>query len=225
MGKRHFDAEYLERATLADGSEVILRLVRPQDKELFRRGFKAMSERTRYYRFFGYKKHLNHSELEYLTELDHDNHFAIGAMSVLPDGSEEGLAVARFVRLSDEPDTADPAIVVVDHAQGKGLGRLLFLRLVAAARERGIVVFRSEVLAENKVMRKLLYETAEGQVEEHPEGEGVLVIKLALPDVRAADPPDTERGRDAAYRLLSYAAQGLVRVAQVLHLLPRVDLG
>jgi hypothetical protein len=42
--------------------------------------------------------------------------------------------------------------------------------------------------------------------------------------VHAADMPDPDRSKWPGYRVLTLAAQGLVRVAQVLHLLPRGDM-
>ncbi|HWB75178.1 MAG TPA: GNAT family N-acetyltransferase, partial [Nannocystaceae bacterium] len=50
----------------------------------------------------------------------------------------------------------EPAIVVVDGMQGKGLGRILMEHLVEAARERGVKRFRSEFLAINQPMKELL---------------------------------------------------------------------
>ena len=38
--------------TLRDGSRVLIRPVRPEDKDLFVRGFSELSERSRYRRFF-----------------------------------------------------------------------------------------------------------------------------------------------------------------------------
>ena len=68
----------------------------------------------------------------------------------------EGLGVARFARLADQPEVAEPAVTVVDHAQGKGLGSLLLTRLAAAARERGIERFACEFLAVNEPIRYLI---------------------------------------------------------------------
>jgi len=76
---------------------------------------------------------------------------------VREDGSEgDGVGIARFIRLADEPDVAEPAIVVVDEMQGHGLGRLLMERLIEAAVERGVKRFRSDFLAINRPMKELL---------------------------------------------------------------------
>ena len=138
---------------LKDGTEVILRTVLPADKLLLAHGMDNFSPASRYQRFLGARADLSTTDLRYLTEIDGVDHFAIGAL-VWPD---EGIGVARFVRFDHEPGTAEPAIAVVDSYQNKGLGRLLFNRLIGAARERGIQRFCGSMLSGNKPMSSLLH--------------------------------------------------------------------
>ncbi len=157
MTALRFDASWSEDVELAGGTRVRLRPVRPQDKEAIASGLARLSPESQYLRFFTSKPRLTDHELRYLTEVDGLDHFAIVCALVEPDGSEgEGIAVARFVRLPDDPEVAEPAIVVADQMQGKGLGRILMQRLVDAASERGVLRFRSEFLAVNKPMKELL---------------------------------------------------------------------
>ncbi len=143
---RHFDAAYAERVTLADGSHATLRMIRPSDKPQIVDGLGRMSETSRYRRFLSAKRSLSESELRYLTEIDGENHVAIVALEA--DGGEtRRIGVARFVRLSEEPTSAEAAVTVTDENQGKGLGRVLLQRLVAAAVElraagRGVLAVR-----------------------------------------------------------------------------------
>src|SRR5262249_43108134 len=90
------------------------------------------------------------------------DHFALGAVVEHADGHEEGVGVARFVRLADNPLAAEPAVTVVDDFQRIGLGRLLFDRLLCAAAERGVHELRALVLAENKPMLALLSKLGPG---------------------------------------------------------------
>jgi GNAT superfamily N-acetyltransferase len=162
MPAQHFTFDYTEHAVLRDGTPVLLRLLRPTDKALLLAGFHLLSPESRYARFFTPKTSLSDDELHYLTELDHQDHLAIGAASER-DGEQTGLGVARFIRFADRPDTAEAAIAVADEVQRKGLGRLLLLRLIAAARERGIARFRFEVLSSNAGMTALIAEIAPSQ--------------------------------------------------------------
>ena len=107
---------------------------------------------------------MNDATLRYLTDVDCVDHVAIVALTESLDlKTELGLGVARFVRLADSKDCAEIAVVVVDDMQRKGLGALLLATAVVAARERGILKFRGEVLAENRPIIHLLeIDLAEG---------------------------------------------------------------
>jgi GNAT superfamily N-acetyltransferase len=148
-----YDEHYGERITLRDGTIALLRLVRSEDKALLVDGFEHLSPQSRYRRFFAAKKLLSDRDLRYLTELDGSNHLAIGAVD--PSG-KQGLGIARFVRRRDEPEVAEAAVAVRDDLHGRGLGRALLERLAAAAYERGVRSFRSEILASNREILALV---------------------------------------------------------------------
>jgi len=198
-----FDADYREPAALRDGCEVVLRLIRAEDKELLHTGFLGLSHESRYRRFFSSKHDLTAEELRYLTEVDGVRHFALGAVSA--DGAE-GLGVARFIQLDGEPGVAEAAIAVADHAQGRGLGSLLFQRLVAAATERGVKRFRCEMLGTNAGMAELARSLA--TVTSVHVSSGVMRMELDLP-VLGPQHPATEPPREASlYRLFELIAKG-----------------
>ena len=213
-GPRFFSRDYLEHAVLSDGMAVELRLVRPEDKELLRAGFDRLSPESRYARFLAPKSSLSDDELRYLCEVDHENHLAIGAVREHretdpgPGAGPVGMGIARFIRLPDPPNTAEAAIAVADEAQHRGLGRLLFLRLVAAAAERGIERFRCEVLGSNAGMSGLLAQIAPDRSVEV--GSGVMSIELALPSVAPTEPPAGAPLQTPMYRLFRAAAQNAV---------------
>ncbi len=213
---QHFTADFVERTTLRDGTPVVLRLVTGDDKELLRREFERWSSHSRYARFHTPKERLTEDELRYLTEIDQENHFALGA---LRDGGDEsgeqvGLGIARFIRLPDvpgEPATAEAAISVSDEAQGKGLGRLLFLRLSAAAAERGIERFRCFVLSSNPSMKALIEAISPDHTTEIESG--VMSIDFALPEIQP-DVAPAARPEGGMYRLFRAAAEGAVQLTR-----------
>lgn len=184
---RAFGPDWVEELVLRDGTRVRLRIVRATDKERLVAGLARLSPQSRYLRFFTDKQRLSDAELQYLTELDGEHHFAIGASRVEEGGDEgEGLGIGRFVTLPDEPTVAEPALAVVDHAQGLGLGRVLLLRLVAAAAERGVKVFRCDFLAINRGMQALL-EDVSPDVCFRSDGP-VVTAEFRLPNVPADEP-------------------------------------
>ncbi len=207
---RFFSLDYLERAVLRDGTEVQLRLVGSGDKELLRAGFDRLSPESRYARFLAPKSSLSDDELRYLCEIDHEHHFAIGALRDGEAGSAApvGLGIARFIRLPDPPVIAEAAITVADGVHHQGLGKLLFLRLVAAAAERGIERFRCEVLGSNTGMAGLLAQISPDRSIEV--GSGVMSIEIALPNVTPTQPPTGEPLQSPMYRLFRAAAQNAV---------------
>jgi acetyltransferase len=205
---RHFTADYAERATLRDGSHVVLRLITLDDMDTLRRGFDKLSPESRYARFLVPKTRLSDEELHYLCDVDQEHHFALGAIREEGDGQGGpiGLGIARFIQLPDvEPPTAEAAIAVADEVHGQGLGRLLLLRLAAAAQERGIERFRCDVLCSNASMKALIDQLApERSVEV---GGGVMSIDFRLPEV-TADSAEAPAG--ALYRFFRAAAEGVI---------------
>jgi nucleotide-binding universal stress UspA family protein/RimJ/RimL family protein N-acetyltransferase len=136
---------------LADGSRVLIRPIAPEDRDALAAGFERLSPQSRYQRFFAPVARLRERELDYLTAVDHHDHEALVA---LEESTGEGIAVARFVRT--EPDVAEPAIVVADEWQGRGLAGHLLDALVDRAREEGVQRFVAPVLADNAGAIRLL---------------------------------------------------------------------
>lgn len=210
MGPLAIDERFSAVHTLTDGTRVRLRLLGPADRELLRAGFERLSPESRYRRFLSPTPRLTERMLTYLTDTDGWNHLAIGAECVEANGGAgEGLGVARFVRLAGAPDVAEAAVTVVDHAQGRGLGRILLATLVQAARERGIAKFRAYILPSNAPIQLLLRELGD-QVRPY-EADGLLVCDVPLP-------PDTGAAIDASllYRLFRAAATGLELVLRAM---------
>ncbi|MCA9649911.1 MAG: GNAT family N-acetyltransferase [Myxococcales bacterium] len=211
---RAFGPDYVEDLELRDGTRVRLRPIRPTDKARLVDGLHRLSPHSRYLRFFTDKERLTEAELRYLTEVDGESHFAIGASRLDEHGHEgEGLGIGRFVRLAHEPRVAEPALAVVDDAQGLGLGRLLMLRLIAAATERGIETFRCDFLAINSSMQELLREVSD---EVRFESDGpVVTAEFPLPVVRADEPMERAPLVGPLFRWLKLVAEQAVELRRL----------
>jgi len=146
-----FDRGYREEVTLDSGTQVALRLVRPDDKALLQRSLSRLSERSRYQRFLAPRASaFTDRELAYFTEVNPVDHVAILALV-----AGEIVGVGRLVRNQTDPGVGEPAFTVIDAYQGLGLGRILLARLVDAALERGIVRFEAVLLSGNRAMLAL----------------------------------------------------------------------
>lgn len=139
------------RLTLADGHPVALRPVVPEDRDRLAQGFAELSEESRRLRFLGSVSSLSDATLRYLTEVDHRDHVAWGALD-LTDPDAPGFGVGRWIRLADAPDVAEFSVTVLDTAQGLGVGKLLLAVLSVVAEPLGVGALRGVVGRENDRM-------------------------------------------------------------------------
>src|SRR5438552_8056106 len=139
---------------LRDGTQLLVRHVRPSDKELIAKAWSVLSEESQRRRFLAPKPRLTTSDLRYLTEIDGVNHVALIALRA--DNWDRVVAVGRFVRLLQDPATAEVAVTVADNMQHKGVGRQLSLLLADEARELGIERFSASILADNEPALRLM---------------------------------------------------------------------
>ena len=164
---------------LPGGTPILVRKIRPDDKDLLERGLTELSDRSVQRRFLSPKRRFTRADLRYLTEVDQHDHVALVAES--PTQAVRSLiGVARFVRLAEDPTTAEAAIVVGDLWQGMGIGSMLARELSARARGLGIRRFTATIASDNVPAQRLLHKLNR-QVGGGPVGQGVseLVLELA----------------------------------------------
>jgi GNAT superfamily N-acetyltransferase len=139
--------------SLHDGSQVLIRRVQSDDAPLLADGFARLSPSSRWMRFLAAKQNLSAAELRYLTEIDHHDHEALGA---LDEADGRGVGIARYIRLREDPQAAEVAVTVLDEWQRLGLGAVLLAQLSDRARAAGIRRFTALVAAENSAGLGLL---------------------------------------------------------------------
>lgn len=145
------------------------------DAPELRSGLEHLSPESAYRRFLGTPPTLNATTLKYLTDLDGVNHDALGAAD--PE-TGHGIAIARFVRSTDDPTHAEIALAIADPWQHRGLGSLLLSALATRARAVGITHFTGLVLADNIGMLKLFEHL--GPTTHHPAGTGTVEVITEL---------------------------------------------
>jgi protein lysine acetyltransferase len=164
---------------LPDGASILVRPIRADDKRMLEDGLRHLSDESVQRRFLTPKSSFSRSELRYLTEVDGRDHVALVA-EYPGEPVRRLIAVGRFVRLHDDLEAAEVAIVVADDWHRRGVGSALSELLAAKARRRSIRRFTATMAADNvpaqKLMRKLT-----SQLEHHHAGNGVdeLVMDLA----------------------------------------------
>lgn len=167
------------KAALPDGTGFILRPLLEEDRDRLEEGFERLSHESRYQRFMTSMEKLPEHYLQYLTDLDYRDHFAVVAGIEDPVRFDlQGLGIARFITLESTPKEAELAITIADEAQGRGLGKILMDVLLRAASERGLCALRAEVLPDNKGMRMLAQRFGGEKVAAQ---EGLITWRIPVP--------------------------------------------
>lgn len=139
---------------LSNGLQVVIRPIRAADKPRLQAALLRLSPESSRARFLAPKSRFTSAELRYLTEVDGCVHYAL--VATLLSDPDRIIGVGRYVRLADEPDTAEMAVLVGDAYQGLGLGRRLALLLADHARAGGLERIGGLMLSDNKAAHRLL---------------------------------------------------------------------
>lgn len=132
---------------LRDGSLVRVRPVRPEDR-VFLVGFiNSLSLKTHYLRFL----HTLKPEQAVRELIPKENQFALLAM-------RDEMVIGHAIYTVTLQSKAEPAVVVADAYQGKGLGTILLGQLTQAAIGAGIAELEAHVAPENAPMLQVLRE-------------------------------------------------------------------
>jgi GNAT superfamily N-acetyltransferase len=165
---------YAVDEVLRDGTPIHIRAIAPSDKDLLFEHFSALSDESRYTRFFGAKRTLTRAELAGFTELDFDNQ--VGLAATMTDGGRERfIGVGRYFRTSDSTQ-AEVAFAVLDEYQGRGIATLLLEHLRRIAHQAGITEFVADVMASNHHMLDVFRDSG-FQRKSHSQG-GVVHVSL-----------------------------------------------
>jgi acetyltransferase len=149
-----YPRERERRTTLADGTPLTIRPIRPEDAESEVAFMDRLSDESRRMRFMSMVRSLSPTDLARFTQIDYAREMALVAL--VPEGAgERQVGVARY---GLEPDgrTVEFAVVVADALRGHGLGTRLMTELMDAARDHGATRIVGDVLAENRDMLRLM---------------------------------------------------------------------
>lgn len=136
---------------LRDGTQVIIRLARPEDTEAVAQMHERSSDETRYQRYFSPVTQWREDQLRRVA----GGHRGATLVAVNWRGDIVGLGNV-FPDRPDDTSTAEVAVIVEDAWQGRGLGGRLLGHLVELARRQGFSEILALVLASNAGMTRLL---------------------------------------------------------------------
>ena len=155
---RPYPREYAHNWSLADGTPVTIRPVRPEDEPLMITFHQSLSQDTVYLRYFGVLGSdalIAHERLVRICFSDYDREIALVVETNQGGGAERKIvAVARLIKVHGANE-AEVTIVVSDDWQAKGLGTKLLCDLTAIGRTEGLERIVGYMLPENYVMQRI----------------------------------------------------------------------
>jgi acetyltransferase len=155
---RPYPVQYVAPWTLQDGTEILIRPIRPEDEPLASQFHQNLSEQSVYLRYFHLVKlsqRIAHERLTRLCFIDYDREMALVAEYRNPTtGKSEIVGVARLSKLQHTGE-AEFAEIVSDPFQRRGLGTELLQRLLQVGRDEGLKLITADILAENAAMQRV----------------------------------------------------------------------
>ena len=162
---------------LADGTDITIRPIRPEDAELTQEFVRGLSPESRYFRYMNSVQELSHSMLVRFTQIDYSREMALIAVAD-KNGKEIELGVSRFT-INPDGESCEFALVVADTMRGIGLGPKLMTALLDAARAKGLRIMEGGVLRNNSSMLHLM--TRLGfTIETSEEDDGIKTVRKVL---------------------------------------------
>jgi RimJ/RimL family protein N-acetyltransferase len=170
---------YRVEDTLKNGTPIVIRATRADDRERVRAAFGKLERETVYTRFFTYKDALTEKELKDATDVDFERVVAL-VVTARENGEEVAIGGARYVAY-DAPDgarAAEVSFTIEEDYHGQGLASRLLAHLAAIARAKGVARFTAEVLPQNRAMLKVFERSGLEMTKQR--GDGVVHVELAL---------------------------------------------
>lgn len=139
--------------TLNDGSHVLVRPIKPEDRERENAFIGRLSPEARHFRFLGEMREASPALLDQLVNVDHHNDVALVAL-VHDDGELREVGVSRYSTSGDDKQ-CECAVTVADDWRHRGLAVVLMRHLIDVARRNGFRRMFSMDSAANEAMREL----------------------------------------------------------------------
>jgi acetyltransferase len=151
---RPYPVHHVTTCRLKEGTDAVLRPIRPEDEPELVRFHEKLSERTVYLRYLHHLKldqRVAHQRLARISFIDYDREVVL--VAEVPEAG--GRAIVGVGRLNRERDReeAEFALLLSDAYQGRGLGSALLGHLLKVGREEGLRTVTAEIAPENVAMQ------------------------------------------------------------------------
>jgi len=155
---RPYPTQYIVPWSAKDGSQLILRPIRPEDEPLLVKFHGTLSDRTvalRYFHAMKLSTRVAHERLTRHCFIDYDRAMVLVADRTDPTtGDHQIIGVGRLNKLRGTSE-AEFALLISDHFQEQGLGTALLSQLLHIGRHENIARISGTILAENAPMKHI----------------------------------------------------------------------
>lgn len=156
---RPYPTQFVWQERTADGEEVTIRPIRPEDEPAMIRFHESLSDESVYMRYFhmmNLTQRTAHERLTRICFIDYDREMALVVEGADPEsGGREILGVGRLSRPGGVADEAEFSVLVSDHHQRKGVGTMLVERLLRVGSEEGLRRITAQILLGNYPMQRI----------------------------------------------------------------------
>ena len=172
-----YPSHLVTKTQLNDGTNVVIRPIRPEDAEMEAKFVRDLSQQTKYFRFMNSLHELSQEMLVRFTQIDYHDEMALIAVTS-GDNREEQIGVARYTTNIDK-QSCEFALVVSDQWRGRGIAHQLMSKLMEIARDRNLDKMQGQVLSENSKMLDLVA-SLNFQITVDPEDPAVKLVEAEL---------------------------------------------
>jgi acetyltransferase len=163
------------RWQLADGTNLLIRPIRPEDADLEQEFVRSLSDQTRYLRFQLGLTELTPAMLARFTQIDYDREMAL-VVETTCNGRTVLIGEARY-NINPDGESCEFGLVVSDQWRNRGLGAKLMQCLMDAAREKGLKSIHGDVLRVNEGMHSLMTNLGFWEEQINDDDDGIVFSK------------------------------------------------
>jgi len=180
---RPYPYQYVQPWTSKDGTQFLIRPIRPEDEPKVAQFHQTLSERTVYLRYLqqmNVDQRTAHNRLSRICFNAYDREIALVAecKNAKDVHCDQILGIARLSKMRGANE-ARFAMIITDAFQGKGLGTEMLQRLIAIARDEKLERIVANMLPENTNMINL-FQRLGFTCTEQPDETGMLYASLTL---------------------------------------------
>ena len=172
-----YPAHLVKKIQLSDGTDILIRPIRPEDAENEAKFVRELSAEAKYFRFMNSIQELSQQMLVRFTQIDYHNEMALVAVKPSSTG-EEQIGVARYTTNLDRT-SCEFALVVSDKWRGRGIAHHLMRNLMEIARDRDLEKMEGQVLSNNSKMLELV-KSLGFQIKNNPDDSSIKQVDAQL---------------------------------------------